>query len=65
MTDIFLRKREVLRVTGLSHSAMYALIAAGKFPQPLKLSERSAAWSEKEIAEWQRERVAARDGVKA
>jgi len=58
--DTFLRKKQVLSATGLKHSALYELIAQGKFPKPIKLSPKCSAWSEYEITEWQNGRKAAR-----
>ena len=36
--QIILRRPEVERLTGLRRSSLYALIAAGKFPNPIPLS---------------------------
>jgi prophage regulatory protein len=58
-----LRRPEVERLTGLRRSSLYALIAAGKFPKPIALGEKSVGWLEPEIAEWQKHRIAARDGA--
>ena len=60
--DVFLRDREVTRVTGIPRSTRYELIEAGKFPKPIKLTERIVAWSAVEIAKWQESRIAERDG---
>jgi len=56
----FIRRPEVERVTGLSRSSIYEKVAAGLFPQPVKLSAGAVAWVESEIAEWQAQRIAAR-----
>ena len=50
----------VLSRTGLSRSSLYALIARGEFPRPLKLSARSVAFLSDEINAWIAERAAAR-----
>jgi prophage regulatory protein len=47
--------------TGLSRSEIYRRIAAGTFPQPVKLGERATAWPEREVTAWCEERIAARD----
>jgi prophage regulatory protein len=60
----FLRKPQVKAKTGLPFSTMYEKIAAGEFPRPIKLSDRCSAWIESEVEEWQRARVAERDGVR-
>jgi len=65
MTEIFLRRDDVERITGLSRSTLYALMAAGKFPRQFKISGRAAAWSEREIADWQAQQIARRDLGKA
>lgn len=47
-----LRRREVERRTGLSRSSIYALIANGSFPEPIKLSKHAVGWVETEINSW-------------
>jgi len=57
----FLRRREVERVTGLTRTTIYRQIAAGAFPKPIKIGVKASGWSEAEIAEWQKKRIAERD----
>lgn len=52
---------EVIAATGLSRSEIYRLEGAGKFPKRVPLSERSTAWSEAEVQEWVRAKIAARE----
>lgn len=47
-----IRIREVMAMTGLSRSSIYAAIKQGTFPVQLKLSTRSSGWLESEIVEW-------------
>ena len=56
-----LRLREVCRRTGKSRSEVYRRIAAGDFPQPVKLGERASAWPEHEVSARIAGRIAARD----
>lgn len=56
-----LRLREVCRRTCKSRSEIYRRIAAGDFPQPVKLGKRASAWPEHEVAAWIAARIAARD----
>ena len=56
-----LRLREVCRRTCKSRSEIYRRIAAGDFPQPVKLGERASAWPEHEVNAWIASRIAARD----
>lgn len=60
MTDTFLRDAKVTEVTGVPRSTRYEMIARGEFPKPIPLTKQTVAWSAAEIAEWQRQRVAAR-----
>lgn len=48
-TDRLLRINEVLEIVGLSRSAWYAGVKAGQFPQPVRLTPRTAAWRESEV----------------
>jgi prophage regulatory protein len=59
----FLRIRETKAKTGLANSTLYDLIQKGKFPKPVRLTDRCSAWIEEEIEKWQKQRVAERDGV--
>lgn len=52
------RRPEVQRVTSLSRSSLYRLIAAGKFPAPVRLSTVSVAWLASEVSAWISDRVA-------
>ena len=54
-----LRLPEVQHLTGLGRSQLYALAQAGKFPSPLKLSERCSAWPETVVRAWISDRIAA------
>ena len=54
-----LRLPEVRHLTGLSTSTLYALMADGTFPRPVKLTERSVAWPERLVADWISTRLSA------
>jgi prophage regulatory protein len=56
-----LRLPQVKARTGLSRSELYRRMAAGDFPQPVKLGERASAWPESEVSAWCDARIAARD----
>ena len=53
----FLRLREVLDMTGLSRSSLYAMVSEGKFPEPVAISGRSKAWLLSETTSWMQERI--------
>ena len=47
-----LRLKQVIAITGLSKSTIYALIALGKFPPQRKLSIRAVGWPAEKIFAW-------------
>ena len=57
--ETLLRLPDVRRMTGLGRSQIYALAKQGRFPRPVKLSERCSAFLESEVRAWIAERVAA------
>ena len=60
----FLRRPQVEAITGLSRSTIYAKMENGTFPRAIKLSARSVAWVESEVADWINDRInATRGGV--
>ena len=52
MDSRILRRPEVERATGLSRSTIYAMMAEGTFPKPIRLSKRAVGWRDTKIAEW-------------
>ncbi len=52
-----LRLPEVLSLIKLSRSTLYAMLARGDFPRPVKLSIRARAWRRSEVEKWLRERT--------
>jgi prophage regulatory protein len=68
--DTFLRLEAVKQATGLGRSTIYDLMSEDppRFPRPVKPGGENAkavAWLASEVAAWQRQKVAARDGVAA
>lgn len=53
-----MRRPEVLRVTGLSRTSMYRLIAAHDFPRPVSLSAKTVGWPASQVYAWVAARVA-------
>jgi prophage regulatory protein len=54
-----LRRPEVEQRTGLSRSAIYAAMAAGDFPKPLRLTAKAVGWLDSSIDSWISSRSAA------
>ena len=53
-----LRIREVLRITGLGRSSLYAKVARGDFPRPVKIGKRASGWLSSEVSDWLQSRIA-------
>lgn len=56
MSNRILRLPEVMAITGLPRSTIYAAMANGTFPASVKLSARSVGWSEQAVRKWIEER---------
>jgi prophage regulatory protein len=53
----FIRRNQVQKITGLSRSSIYAMVADGTFPKQIKIGRRAVAWLETEIDVWMLSRV--------
>lgn len=47
-----LRLPDVMELTGLSRSTIYAYMESGNFPKPIKLGARAVGWRQTDIDEW-------------
>jgi prophage regulatory protein len=47
-----MRRPLVEAMTGLSRSTIYAWMARGEFPQPIKLGAKAVGWRESDITAW-------------
>ncbi|WP_227288069.1 AlpA family transcriptional regulator [Boseongicola sp. H5] len=52
MSERILRRPDVETLVGLSRSTLYAMIADGTFPKPLKLGKRAVGWRASDIDAW-------------
>ena len=50
--DYCVRIKDVVRMTGLSRSTIYRLIAKNQFPKQFKISMHSIAWRTSAIEQW-------------
>ncbi len=55
--SVFIKLPKVQQLTTFSRSTVYRLAAEGKFPKPIKLSERSSGWLEEEILDYINNRI--------
>ena len=44
--------REVTRMTALSRSAVYELMAGSRFPKPIRIGARAVRWVEQEVLDF-------------
>ncbi len=59
METKLLTPKAVCERTSLSRSSLDRLVAAGQFPQPIRITERRLAYSLAAIEAWMQEKVAA------
>ena len=52
MTTRLLTLRDVLHMTALSRSSVYALMAESRFPKPLRIGSRAVRWVEQEVLDF-------------
>ena len=52
MTTRLLTLRDVMAMTALSRSAVYALMAESRFPKPIRIGSRAVRWVDQEVADF-------------
>jgi len=52
IAPVFLRMPNVVRMTGLTRSTIYRLIANRKFPSPVRLGPRAVGWRRADLDQW-------------
>ena len=65
MNTEVIRLPEVLKRTGVSRSTWLLGCNAGRYPRPIKLTERAVGWLASDIESFLAGRVAARDAESA
>ena len=48
----YLREKDLLKVIPISKSTLWRKVASGRFPKPIKLSEKITVWKTDEIEDW-------------
>lgn len=59
METRLLTPKAVCEYTSLSRSSLDRLVAAGEFPQPIRITERRLAYSAASVEGWVKQKVAA------
>ena len=57
MEETFIRRKALETKLGLSCSTIYAMMAANKFPRPIKIGRRAVGWRNSDIQAWVRSKV--------
>jgi len=57
MQDKIYRRPDVESLVGLSRSTIYAMIADGTFPKPIKLGKRAVGWRHSDVLTWLQSRT--------
>jgi prophage regulatory protein len=52
LPDQFIRKATVIKFSGLSSATIYRWMKLGKFPQSIRLTEKTTVWSLQELTQW-------------
>jgi len=52
MNNRIYRRPDVEKLIGLSRSTLYAMMAEGTFPKPVKLGKRAVGWHERDVLAW-------------
>lgn len=52
LTPALLTLRQVIEVTSIPRSTIYALMQAGEFPLPIRVGRRGVRWIAREVYEW-------------
>ncbi len=63
--DKIIRAKDLPNYVGLRQTQIDVYVKSGDFPKPIKLGAQSVGWLAREIAEWQRKRIEARDAEAA
>jgi len=50
------RVADVTRLVGLSKTTIYALLAKGDFPRPVRITDKIVGWRAEDVAVWVRDR---------
>jgi prophage regulatory protein len=62
MAEILIRLPQVLSRTGFRRASLYRAIQAGRFPKPIKPTQRTAAWVASQVDEWIDSKIRASEG---
>ena len=53
----FIRLPQVIEMTGMGKTFIYARISDGTFPKQIQLGSRSVVWNEREVIDWMKAQI--------
>ena len=56
----FLRLAEVLQMTGMGKTFIYARMKDGTLPKQIQLGSRTVVWNEQEVTKWMEDQMVSR-----
>ena len=51
-TQILMSRKQVEELAGIGRSTIYKMMAEGRFPRPVKISEYGVRWIRSEVEAW-------------
>ena len=54
----FIRLPQVVEMTGMGKTFIYARISDGTFPKQIQLGSRSVVWNERDVIDWMNAQIA-------
>ena len=55
----FIRLTQVLEMTGMGKTFIYACMNDGTFPKQIQLGSRSVVWNERKVIDWMTQQIEA------
>ena len=55
----FIRLPQVIEMTGMGKTFIYARISDGTFPKQIQLVSRSVVWNERDVIDWMNQQITA------
>lgn len=57
MSVVLIKLHDVIKMTSLSRSSLYAFIKNGEFPHQIRIGKRAVAWSKLQVEDWVNQRI--------
>ena len=57
MSQEIIRRKELETRIGLACSTIYAMMARGDFPRPIKIGRRAVGWRSEDVERWLKSRI--------